>query len=61
MEKQNRRPSKMASRKPEKVEIRGVWNGRADADQSETLHAGRLVVDVPKKPWPLAARAPRVN
>jgi penicillin-binding protein 2 len=61
VEKQNRQPSKMARSKVERVEIAEVWNSPDEHDESDTLHAGKFVMDVPKKRLPLAAAAPGVN
>ena len=61
VEKERRQPSKMASSKPVKVEIAAVWNGAGQRDEKDALHAGRFVLDVPKKRLPLATAAPGVN
>src|SRR5438445_4897806 len=61
VEKERRQPSKMASSKPVQVEIAAVWNGAGQRDEKDALHAGRFVLDVPKKRLPLATAAPGVN
>jgi len=61
VEKERRQPSKMASSKPVKVEIAAVWNRAGQRDEKDALHAGRFVLDVPKKRLPLATAAPGVN
>jgi penicillin-binding protein 2 len=59
VDKQRRTPSKMANADG-KVEIGGVWNA-PDPEGKETLHGGRFVIDVNRKPAALAAAAPGVN
>ena len=61
VEKQRRQPSKMAGQKGP-VEIGAVWNAPDEHnDGNQTLHAGRFVVDVPRKTVPLATAAPGMN
>ncbi|MBZ5571922.1 MAG: penicillin-binding protein 2 [Acidobacteriia bacterium] len=61
VEKQRRTPSKIA-KGSSKVEVGAVW-GDADPDGSDqgAVHAGRLVLDLPKERLPLATAAPGVN
>jgi len=57
VEKQRRQPTKMAVNNG-KVEIGAVWNApNADGEQ-ETLHGGRMLVEVKKRQAPLATPAP---
>jgi penicillin-binding protein 2 len=61
VEKQRRQPTKVASEN-KKVEIGAVWNSASpDGTDRDTLHAGRFVVEVPKKRVQLAAAAPGVE
>src|SRR5438477_7762892 len=61
VEQQRRLPSKMAGQKGP-VEIGAVWNAPDEHnDGNQTLHAGRFVVDVPRKTVPLATAAPGMN
>ena len=61
VEKQRRQPTKMAEGKP-KVEIGALWNSTApDGSDTDALHGGRFVVDLPKARLPLAVAAPGVN
>jgi penicillin-binding protein 2 len=60
VEKQRRQPTKMA-KGDTKVEIGAVWNAPDPDDEQETLHGGRMTVDVAKKHAPLASAAPGVN
>jgi len=58
VEKERRQPTKMA-KDTNKVEIGAVWSAPDDDGHgNDSLRAGRLVVDVPKKTAPLAAAAP---
>ena len=61
VEKQRRTPSKIA-KGSSKVEVGAVW-GDADPDGSDqgAVHAGLLVLDLPKERLPLATAAPGVN
>jgi penicillin-binding protein 2 len=61
VEKQRRQPTKVAQGS-KKVEIGAVWNSASpDGSEQDTLHAGRFLVDVPKKRLPLAVAAPGVQ
>jgi penicillin-binding protein 2 len=60
VEKERRQPTKVA-RGNSKVEVGAVWSAADGDDGLETLHGGRFVVDVSKKPLPLAMAAPGVN
>ena len=61
VEKQRRQPTKVAEGN-KKVEIGAVWNSASpDGTDQDTLHAGRFLIDVPKKRLPLAAAAPGVQ
>jgi penicillin-binding protein 2 len=55
VEKQRRQPTKVAEGTG-KVEIGAVWNSAEEGDES--IRAGRFLLDVVKKPLPLAAAAP---
>jgi penicillin-binding protein 2 len=61
VEKERRQPNKVAQGM-NKVEVGAVWNSPVSGDSpEEELHAGRFVVDVPRKQLPLATAAPGVD
>ena len=61
VEKQRRQPNKVAQG-TSKVEVGAVWNSAApDNSSEEELHAGRFVVDIPRKRLPLPTAAPGVE
>jgi penicillin-binding protein 2 len=60
VEKQRRTPQKMVE-KPKgdgKVDVGALWTDPDSDGGKETLHGGRFVLDLPKKPLPLATAAP---
>ncbi len=57
VEKQRRQPTKMAVNNG-KVEIGAVWNAANAEGEQETLHGGRMLVEVKKRQAPLATAAP---
>jgi penicillin-binding protein 2 len=61
VEKQRRQPTKVAQGS-KKVEIGAVWNSASpDGAEQDTLRGGRFLVDVSRKPLPLAVAAPGVH
>ena len=58
VEKQRRQPTKVAGAANGKVEIGAVWNAPDSEDGGGHLQGGRFVVDLPRKPVPLAVSAP---
>ena len=58
VEKQRRQPTKVAGAANGKVEIGAVWNAPDSEDGGGHLQGGRFVVDLPRKPVPLAVAAP---
>lgn len=59
VDKQRRQPTKLAANDG-KAEIGALWSTPGN-DGQERLHAGKLVVNLPKKPAPLAMAAPGVQ
>ena len=60
VEKQRRTPQKMVE-KPKgdgKVDVGALWTDPDSDGGKDTLHGGRFVLDLPKKPLPLATAAP---
>jgi penicillin-binding protein 2 len=57
VDKQRRTPTKLAQAK-KSVEVGAVWTAPDDDGDAPTLRGGRFVVDLPKKPLPLALAAP---
>jgi len=60
VEKQRRTPQKMVE-KPKgdgKVDVGALWTDPESDGGKDTLHGGRFVLDLPKKPLPLATAAP---
>jgi len=60
VEKQRRTPQKMVE-KPKgdgKVDVGALWTDPDSDGGKDTLHGGRFVLDLPKKPPPLATAAP---
>jgi penicillin-binding protein 2 len=55
VDKQRRQPTKLAANDG-KAEIGALWSSQGDG--GERLHAGRLVLNLPKKPAPIAMAAP---
>ena len=62
VEKQRRTPPKLAGKPSDTVDIGGLWNAPdPDGDDSDSLKAGRFVVNLSKKPPVLANAAPGMN
>ncbi len=62
VEKQRRSPQKVARiSKPEKVEVGALWSEPDPDGNNSKLQMGRFVVDLAKKPLPLAIAAPGVE
>jgi len=60
VEKQRRTPQKLVE-KPKgsgKVDVGALWTDPDSDGGKDTLHGGRFVLDLPKKPLPLATAAP---
>jgi penicillin-binding protein 2 len=60
VEKERRTPAKMAKR-TNKVEIGAVWNDPNQNGDGDDLKGGRMLIDVSKRPAPLAVAAPGVE
>jgi penicillin-binding protein 2 len=63
VEKQRRTPQKMVE-KPKgdgKVDVGALWTDPDSDGGKDTLHGGRFVLDLPKKPLPLATAAPGMH
>jgi penicillin-binding protein 2 len=61
VDKQRRQPAKIADAN-KKVEIGALWNSTSeDGSEKDSLHGGRLLVDMPTKRLPLAVAAPGVQ
>ncbi len=61
VEKQRRQPTKIATGTNGQVEIGAVWNEPGENGEGSRLQGGRFVVDISKKPAPLAVAAPGLH
>jgi penicillin-binding protein 2 len=58
VDKQRRQPTRMVQNTDGEVEIGSLWSdGDPDGD-GQKLHGGKFLVNLPKKPLPLATAAP---
>ena len=63
VEKQRRSPQKMVEQPKNggKVDVGALWADPASDGGKDTLHGGRFVIDLPKKPLALATAAPGMH